>query len=90
MPSRAGQYLVKHCFPAICLSVVPSQTFTNRSFWTAASASGIVVNQPVSNWLAGNTAETIFNRLEQHGRTWKVYVGEPTGSGWVLTGRAAT
>ena len=22
-------------------------------------------------------AETIFNRLEQHGRTWKVYVGEP-------------
>jgi phospholipase C len=36
-----------------------------------------VVNQPVSNWLAGNTAETIFNRLEQHGKTWKVYVGEP-------------
>ncbi len=36
-----------------------------------------MVNQPVSNWLAGNTAETIFNRLEQHGKTWKVYVGEP-------------
>jgi Phosphoesterase family len=56
---------------------VPSQTFTNRSFWTAATASGFVVNQPVKNWLAGNTAETIFNRLEQHGKTWKVYVGEP-------------
>jgi phospholipase C len=58
-------------------SEVPSQTFTNRSFWTAATSSGIVVNQPVKNWLAGNTAETIFNRLEQHGKTWKVYVGEP-------------
>ena len=26
---------------------VPSQTFTNRSFWTAATASGFVVNEPV-------------------------------------------
>ena len=31
---------------------VPSQTFTNRSFWTAATASGFVVNEPVSE-LAG-------------------------------------
>jgi phospholipase C len=58
-------------------SEVPSQTFANRSFWTAATSSGFVVNQPVKNWIAGNTAETIFNRLEQHGRTWKVYVAEP-------------
>ena len=36
-----------------------------------------MVNEPVSNWLAHNTAETIFNRLEQTGRTWKVYAGEP-------------
>jgi hypothetical protein len=56
---------------------VPSQTFTNRSFWTAATASGFVVNEPVPNWLGQNTAETIFNRLEQRGKTWKVYVGEP-------------
>jgi phospholipase C len=56
---------------------VPSQTFTNRSFWTAATASGLVVNEPVRNWLEHNTAETIFNRLEEHGKTWKVYVGEP-------------
>jgi hypothetical protein len=56
---------------------VPSQTFTNRSFWTAATALGFVVNEPVPSWLAGNTAETIFNRLEQHGKTWKVYVAEP-------------
>ena len=31
----------------------------------------------VTNWLAHNTAETIFDRLEQHGKTWKVYVDEP-------------
>ena len=36
-----------------------------------------MVNEPVKNWLAGNTAETIFNRLEEHGKTWKVYVAEP-------------
>jgi phospholipase C len=58
-------------------SEVPSQTFTNRSFWTAATASGLVVNSPVPKWLTGNTAETIFDRLEQHGKTWKVYVAEP-------------
>ena len=28
---------------------VPSQTFMNRSFWTAATSSGFVVNSPVSN-----------------------------------------
>ncbi|WP_405623630.1 alkaline phosphatase family protein [Streptomyces sp. NBC_00076] len=56
---------------------MPSQTFTNRSFWTAATASGFVVNSPVKNWVLHNDAETIFNRLEQHGRTWKVYVAEP-------------
>ena len=36
-----------------------------------------MVNEPVTNWLAHNTAETIFDRLEQHGETWKVYVTEP-------------
>ena len=55
---------------------VPSQTFTNRSFWTAATSSGFCVNDPMKNWFS-NDAETIFNRLEAHGRTWKVYVGEP-------------
>jgi phospholipase C len=56
---------------------VPSQTFMNRSFWTAASSSGFVVNSPVSNFIGANTAETLFERLESHGRTWKVYVQEP-------------
>jgi phospholipase C len=56
---------------------VPSQTFMNRSFWTAATSSGFVVNTPVRKWLEKNEAETIFDRLEAHGRTWKVYVMEP-------------
>jgi len=56
---------------------VPSQTFMNRSFWTAATSSGFVVNSPVRKWFQGNDAETIFERLEQHGKTWKVYVMEP-------------
>src|SRR5262245_16985981 len=56
---------------------VPSQTFMNRSFWTAATSSGIVVNGPVKKWFATNDAETIFERLEAHGKTWKGYVMEP-------------
>jgi phospholipase C len=56
---------------------VPSQTFMNRSFWTAATSSGLVVNAPAGKWFTENDAETIFERLEAHGRTWKVYVMEP-------------
>ena len=59
-------------------SDVPSQTLTNRSFWTAATSSGFVVNRPTTNFIRHNLAETIFDRLEQHGRTWKVYVLEPS------------
>jgi phospholipase C len=65
---------------------VPSQTLPNRSFWTAATSSGFAVNSPVSNFVQKNTAETIFNRLDDHGKTWKVYVAEPmrfSGTGLV-------
>ena len=31
-------------------SEVPSQTFMNRSFWTAATSSGFVVNSPMGKW----------------------------------------
>jgi phospholipase C len=31
----------------------------------------------MGKWLSDNTAETLFERLEAHGRTWKVYVMEP-------------
>ena len=58
-------------------SEVPSQTFMNRSFWTAGNLVGIVVNSPVTKWFTKNDAETIFERLEQHGKTWKIYVMEP-------------
>lgn len=58
-------------------SEVPSQTFMNRSFWTAATSSNITINHPISNFIDYNTAETIFERLEAHGKTWKVYVMEP-------------
>ena len=58
-------------------SEVPSQTMANRSFWTAATSSGFIVNRPMTNFMRRNRAETIFDRLEQHGRTWKVYVLEP-------------
>ena len=58
-------------------SEVPSQTLANRSFWTAASSSGFVVNRPVTNFMRHHMAETIFDRLERCGRTWKVYVLEP-------------
>jgi phospholipase C len=58
-------------------SEVPSQTFMNRSFWTAASSSGLVVNGPMRKWFTRNDTETLFERLEAHGKTWKVYVMEP-------------
>ena len=67
---------------------VPSQTFMNRSFWTAATCSplptGGTTNEPIGHWIKDNVAETIFNRLEQHGRSWKVYVEGDTGAS--LTG----
>jgi phospholipase C len=52
---------------------VPSQTFTNRSFFHAATSSGFVVNEPFANFPLHNDAETIFERLESAGQTWKVY-----------------
>jgi phospholipase C len=58
-------------------SEVPSQTFPNRSFWAAATSSGLVVNGPAKRYYFDNRAETIFDRLEAFGRTWKVYVLEP-------------
>jgi phospholipase C len=53
---------------------VPSQTFTNRSFFHAASASGFVVNAPYGNFPVHNTAETVFERLEANGLSWRIYV----------------
>lgn len=58
-------------------SEVPSQTLCNRSFWTSATSSGFVVNRPMTNFVRHNNGETIFDRLEAHNKTWKIYVLEP-------------
>src|ERR1700722_12098894 len=58
---------------------VPSQTFTNRSFFHAASASGYVINYPPADaFPIHNSAETIFERLEAKGLTWRVYCDAPS------------
>jgi phospholipase C len=58
---------------------VPSQTFTNRSFFHAASASGYVINSPPADaFPVHNTAETIFERLEAKGLSWRVYCDAPS------------
>jgi phospholipase C len=58
---------------------VPSQTFTNRSFFHAATASGFVINfPPATAFPVHNTAETIFERLEAKGLTWRVYCDAPS------------
>jgi phospholipase C len=58
---------------------VPSQTFTNRSFFHAASSSGYLDNMsPIEAFPLNNTAETIFNRLGRHGLDWRVYCDPPS------------
>jgi phospholipase C len=67
---------------------VPSQTFTNRSFYHAASSSGLVVNPPYDSFPQHNDAETIFERLDAAGLSWRVYV-DP-GMPFSLTGMIHT
>jgi len=58
---------------------VPSQTFANRSFFHAATSSGFVVNvAPAESFPVHNVAETIFDRLDEHGLTWRVYCDPPS------------
>src|SRR5271157_1562257 len=53
---------------------VPTQTYCNRSFIHAASSSGKVNNSPVGKFEAENDAPTIFERLEDAKKSWKVYI----------------
>ena len=76
---------------------VPSQTLPNRSFWTSATSRGYVWNPPTSKFIKNSDSETIFNRLDAHGKTWKIYVSEPMALSWhvmihyeALKDRAAT
>ncbi len=58
---------------------VPSQTFANRSFFHAASSSGFVNNlSPADSFPLYNTAETIFERLDRDGLSWRVYCDPPS------------
>lgn len=58
---------------------VPSQTFPNRSFFHAASSSGYLGNlSPIDAFPLHNDAETIFDRLGQHGLDWRVYCDPPS------------
>ena len=57
---------------------VPTQTFANRSFFHAASSSGFVVNSPYASFPLHNTAETLFERLESKGLSWRVYADRPS------------
>jgi phospholipase C len=58
---------------------VPSQTFANRSFFHAASSSGFVDNlSPPESFPLHNTAETIFDRLDARGLSWRVYCDPPS------------
>ncbi|SLM49403.1 protein of unknown function [Nitrospira japonica] len=61
---------------AVCDSwhcAVPSQTYTNRAFFHAASSSGFIINAPSIRWPFENTAPTIFQSLSDAGRTWTIY-----------------
>lgn len=58
---------------------VPSQTFANRSFLHAASSSGYVNNlSPPESFPVLNRAETIFERLDARGLSWRVYCDPPS------------
>lgn len=61
---------------AVCdnwFCAVPSQTYTNRAFFHAASSAGYLVNSPLTRWPLHNDAPTIFESLSNAGRSWTVY-----------------
>ncbi len=58
---------------------IPSQTLCNRSFVQAGTSSGYVDNEGDS-LIFVNKTPTIYNRLYEAGRSWKIYTG-----GWTVT-----
>ena len=64
---------------------VPTCTYPNRSFFHAGTSSGYVVNMtPPRSFPSHNDAETLFDRLDAAGLTWRVYCDPP--SHYSLTG----
>ncbi len=59
---------------------VPSQTFTNRSFFHAGDRVRLRREHLArrTRFPVHNTAETIFERLESQGLTWRVYCDPPS------------
>lgn len=59
---------------------VPSQTFCNRSFFHASTSHGYVTNRGggYEKWLSDDLkdAPTLFNRLEEAGKSWRIYFDE--------------
>jgi phospholipase C len=55
---------------------VPTQTLPNRAFFHASTSSGYTVNVRYRKWAEHNDQPTIFNRLQDAGRTWRVYYDE--------------
>ena len=57
-------------------AAVPSQTFCNRSFFHASTSHGFVTNVEgagIGKWLDAPAVPTVFNRLEEAGKSWRVY-----------------
>jgi phospholipase C len=57
-------------------AAVPSQTFCNRSFFHASTSHGYVTNvegEGIGKWLDAPAVPTVFTRLEDAGKTWRVY-----------------
>jgi phospholipase C len=60
-------------------AAVPSQTFCNRSFFHASTSHGFVTNARnggFEKWLSAPDVPTIFNRLQDAGKSWRVYYDE--------------
>lgn len=60
---------------------VPSQTYCNRSFFHASTSNGFVTNHSnggYEKWFDATTssAPTVFNRLIDEGKDWRVYYDE--------------
>ena len=57
-------------------AAVPSQTFCNRSFFHASTSHGFVTNVEgggIDKWLDAPAVPTVFSRLEEAGKSWRVY-----------------
>jgi phospholipase C len=89
LPTYSEYKIIMSCFPpdtvpvistlaksfAVCdhwYCSVPSQTFCNRSFFNSGASGGYVNNEPYPKWTQ-NLQETIFERLQNRGYSWKIY-----------------